>query len=173
MHEASKPFYMPIQQGVVTDACDAHCVTGVCREDATRVSSRGVPCLWRSPDLRPSPSMVGVAGEALGAWLCPVEHPERMEGTGAEGVGSMRMRNGAVASSHQPVADHAERGEYMAARAHVRFLRTVEALTDRRRAGQADFGSHVGRGNVGQQQINVPHPTREDRNDWKSRTSGW
>ncbi len=54
----------------------------------------------------------------------------------------------------------------MAERAHLRMLRTVKALTDLRRAGQAVYVSHAGQVNVGQQQVNVaerrPQGDREE-----------
>ena len=110
-------------------------------------------------DYRPRPgieaALVDMAAEAFSTWLQLSERYQRLAGTDAELEETTLDRNGRWRKPHYTAADHEDRIEAAAERAHARMLRTVKALSDLRRAGQAVYVGHAGQINVGHQQVNV------------------
>jgi hypothetical protein len=104
--------------------------------------------------------MVDMAAEAFASWLQLSEHFQMMEGTESDLERTTLDRNGKWRPAHYTAADHTARMEQMAERTHARFLRTVKALTDLRRAGPVYVG-RVGQVHVGAQQINFARPAAE------------
>src|SRR5680860_956095 len=100
-------------------------------------------------------ALVDMAAEAFSSWLQLSEHFQMMEGTEADLERATLERNGRWKPPHQSVAEHTERMEQMAERAHLRMLRTVWALSDLRRVGSPVYVSRAGQVNVGQQQVNL------------------
>lgn len=120
-------------------------------------------------DYRPRPgieaALVDMVAEAFSTWLQLSERYQRLAGSDAALEEHTLGRDGKWRLPHYTAAEHEDRIEAAAERAHLRMLRTVKALADLRRAGQAVYVSHAGQVNVGRQQVNVSRPASEGDDD--------
>lgn len=115
-------------------------------------------------DYRPRPgieaALIDMAAEAFSTWLQLSERYQMLAGTDAELEEATLGRNGKWRMPHYTAAEHEDRIEAAAERAHARMLRSVKALSDLRR--QAVYVSHARQVNVGQQQVNVARPEPDE-----------
>lgn len=109
-------------------------------------------------DYRPRPgfetAMVDMAAESFSDYLEWSEALHRQASTETMREEDALERYGTYAPSRLTSVEALEQSARMAERAHTRFLRTVKALTDLRRAGPVYVGT-AGQVNVGAQQVNV------------------
>ncbi len=112
-------------------------------------------------DCRPRPgfeaAMVDMAAEAFGDYLAWSETLHRRAALDVEQEERDGERHGHFKPQRLSWSESLEEAARHAERAHARFLRTIKALGDLRRAGPVYVGQ-AGQVNVGQQQVNLVHP---------------